>query len=197
MGKEPNIMTPAPMPDPGSQHRRKQFVVNKSFQFRVVWRLVGLMLGSMILLQALIIVYMKIRESLNPSSQSLLYFANQLTETLTFGRVVEALWLPMTLSTLAGGAVILIAGILISHRVAGPLYNLKRMMKQIEDGNFDQPMKIRTKDEFHDVEEAFNHMLAALKANQDSLAQLVAGLPTQERKKFESLIKSGSTPAAK
>jgi methyl-accepting chemotaxis protein len=170
-------------------YRRKQYIINKSFQYRVVWRLVILMVSSMLLSQLLIIGYMKVREWLRPSSQSLLYFANQTTETLTFTRIAEVLWLPMVLTCLIGGLIVLFIGILISHREAGPLFNLKRVMKQVEEGNWNVTFRIRSKDEFHDVAESFNQMLVALKNRFESLDKLISALPVQERVKFDKILK--------
>lgn len=53
-------------------------------------------------------------------------------------------------------------GIAFSHRVAGVMYALKRTIRQILEGK-DVYLKLRAKDEFQDVQDAFNRMVKALK----------------------------------
>ncbi|MCK5219466.1 HAMP domain-containing protein, partial [bacterium] len=116
-------------------------------------------------------------------------FANAFSPTLVFARVLDILWLPMLFSTLLGSILIVIISLFYSHRIAGPLYNLKRMMRQIEKGNLNGIMKIRKNDEFHDVEEAFNRMLTGLKNRQEVLEKAVANLSEPGKSKIEKILK--------
>lgn len=54
---------------------------------------------------------------------------------------------------------VFVAGILFSHRIAGPLYKLKKTCKIIEDGDLEERAFFRTGDEFQDVAQSFNRML--------------------------------------
>jgi len=132
--------------------------------------------------------YLKVREMINPSSQSLVYLANTLNDNLAFTRFFDVLWMPLTFSAVLGSLLVLIFGVLYSHRIAGPIFNLKRMMSQVAEGNLDVMMRIRNKDEFHDVQDAFNRMVTGLKTHLEDLEEAVRKLPEPSRKEFEALL---------
>jgi nitrogen fixation/metabolism regulation signal transduction histidine kinase len=170
-------------------HRRKQFIVEKRFQHRVIWQFVGVVIVSIFTSHIITIAYFKIKEMIAPSSQDLMYFANTINETLAFSRVVEILWVPLLISALVGSVLIISMGIFFSHRIAGPLFNLKRMMKQIEKGNLNVTMRIRKDDEFHDVEDAFNQMVKGLQSHLRKLETAVAGLSGSHRTEMQKILR--------
>lgn len=53
-------------------------------------------------------------------------------------------------------------GILVTHRVAGPMYSLVRHCRLIQEGRIPPPMRIRDTDELKFVVRNFNEALAAL-----------------------------------
>ena len=54
-------------------------------------------------------------------------------------------------------------GVLYSHRIAGPLYSLNNRMKQIADGAEPSSLRFRRKDQFPELAENFNAMMARLR----------------------------------
>jgi methyl-accepting chemotaxis protein len=56
------------------------------------------------------------------------------------------------------GAVSMV-GVLFSHRTAGPLYHFKKIFSEIRAGNRAARVKLRPKDDFQDVAQAFNDMM--------------------------------------
>ncbi len=170
-------------------YRRRQFIVEKRFQHRVIWQFVGVVIASIFISHLITIAYFKIKEMVAPSSQDLMYFANTIHETLVFSRVVEILWIPLLISALVGSVMIVAMAIFFSHRIAGPLFNLKRMMKQIEQGNLNVSMRIRKDDEFHDVEEAFNKMVEGLNTHLGKLEKAVTKLSGPHRIEMEKILR--------
>jgi nitrogen fixation/metabolism regulation signal transduction histidine kinase len=67
------------------------------------------------------------------------------------GILVVALWL---------------AGIVITHRVAGPVYKMKRQIRDLQKGNFKVPSPLRKGDELKSFFDAFNDMVESLRARQ-------------------------------
>ena len=57
-------------------------------------------------------------------------------------------------------AVLSLAGLIMSHRVAGPMYRLHRHMSDIAEGKTVGDVKFRDKDYFQEVAAAFNLQLA-------------------------------------
>jgi hypothetical protein len=73
------------------------------------------------------------------------------------------------------GLVAFFAGVLISHRVAGPLYRIGMTSTQIADGHYCERVALRRGDYLHEVAGQFNHMLdcveARFRAQQRAIAQ--------------------------
>ncbi|HUP57138.1 MAG TPA: methyl-accepting chemotaxis protein, partial [Bdellovibrionota bacterium] len=61
-----------------------------------------------------------------------------------------------SIAFLIGVAVI---GMVMSHRTAGPLYHFKRIFEEIKNGKLDARIRLRPKDDFQDVGQAFNEMM--------------------------------------
>lgn len=61
-------------------------------------------------------------------------------------------------------ALVLFIALLFSHRIAGPLYRIEKIINNItETGNIDQKIVLRKSDELHELAEALNKMFAVLK----------------------------------
>ncbi len=180
--------TPA-LPQPTPHYRRKQFIVARGFQYRVIWQLILVVISSILVSNVVTLAFLKIREWTDPSSQNLIYLTNSLSDTLEFSRIMDFLWRPMLASTLIGVLLVCLFGIFYSHRIAGPLFNLKRMLKQLGEGNFQLNMHIRKTDEFHDVEESFNQMMDNLRERLHELENEVLQTTKTNKTKVETLFK--------
>ena len=55
-----------------------------------------------------------------------------------------------------------LSGIILSHRVAGPLYHFKKVFSAIKNGQREQRVRLRPNDKFQDVAEEFNQMMDSL-----------------------------------
>ena len=78
-----------------------------------------------------------------------------------------------------------LTGIVVTHRLVGPAYRLKRMLRQIRAGRLDAPGTLRKNDELQDVFEAFQQMRASLVANR--VRQIEA---------LDAALERASTPGA-
>lgn len=52
--------------------------------------------------------------------------------------------------------------IFLSHRIAGPLYKLRRAIEEVSRGNFDQRISFRKNDHFTELQDSFNDMVQHL-----------------------------------
>ncbi len=53
-------------------------------------------------------------------------------------------------------------GILMTHKMVGPMFVLKRKLQEVAEGTCSTPMRLRARDEFQDVKDKFNQMLLSL-----------------------------------
>jgi methyl-accepting chemotaxis protein len=70
--------------------------------------------------------------------------------------------------SLGGGLALMVAligllGIYFTHKVAGPIYKMKRLLKQVGQGNLRVDARLRKGDELQDFFDAFTQMVAGLR----------------------------------
>jgi hypothetical protein len=70
----------------------------------------------------------------------------------------------------------------ISHRFAGPIFSLRRAIREIAQGKPARKLKFRTEDFWHDLSEDFNAMLVHLGLlNEDAPSDVEAEQPADQR----------------
>ena len=73
-------------------------------------------------------------------------------DLLIFAVALAAITLLITL-------IMAVWALVISHRAAGAVYHIKRVIEEIRSGNVKERIHLREKDEFKDVAESFNKMM--------------------------------------
>lgn len=58
--------------------------------------------------------------------------------------------------TIIASLVTIALTLLISHKIAGPLYRFKKVIEALGDGDFSSDFKIRKMDQLHDIADTFN-----------------------------------------
>jgi hypothetical protein len=137
---------------PDKSYQRFHYVINKRFQlgFVVFMDLVAFLIIGIFYVSN-VLFFKELRETAVlrgvAQDESTLYFlANQ---ELTLNRIFAA-----TSFLVIGSLTIL--GILYSHRIAGPLYRLKKHMDAIAAGEEARPLFFREGDFFQEIPEAYN-----------------------------------------
>jgi nitrogen fixation/metabolism regulation signal transduction histidine kinase len=72
------------------------------------------------------------------------------------------------LASLVGGLAVMVVligllGIYFTHKVAGPVFKMKRLLKQVGEGNLRVDARLRRGDELQDFFDAFTSMVASLR----------------------------------
>lgn len=87
-----------------------------------------------------------------------------------------------------------LAGIVITHKVAGPVYKMKRQIRELQKGNFQVPSPLRKGDELKAFFDAFNDMVESLRTRQqdeiaamDAALQALSGTPEEKLKPLREL----------
>ena len=57
---------------------------------------------------------------------------------------------------------VLLLGLVVSHKVAGPIFRIKKSLEDVAGGNLNVRIHLRPGDQLTDVADAFNHMMNAL-----------------------------------
>jgi nitrogen fixation/metabolism regulation signal transduction histidine kinase len=94
--------------------------------------------------------------------------------------------LVVALSILVG--VVGVAGIVVTHRVAGPVFKMKGLLRHVGNGHLNLRGRLRKNDELHHFYEAFEHMVQSLRRRKESeiegldraIADLESSVPNAE-----------------
>ena len=140
-------------------NRRKIYLINPRFQ----WRFIGFMAAVSLL--AILILY----------GSNVLFFRNMRQDALAAGLTPDNPFfdfldeqksaLSMVYFGISAVAFVLMVGlgVLYSHRIAGPLHRLNSHMKAIALGGEPAPVNFRRRDQFQELAETFNAMIAGLR----------------------------------
>ncbi len=80
-----------------------------------------------------------------------------------------------------------LAGIVVTHRVAGPIYKMKQQLRALRKGNYDVPAPLRKGDELVDFFEEFRRMVGELRRRQEEeIAMLDRAILNLREKTAES-----------
>ena len=134
--------------------RRKQYIVKPMFQ---LWY-TGIIFLTAFIIAAICILTMYY------SSVSIL--GEKLAKVYPQGRLIMTLReinLIIIYRILCLVPFILLAGILLSHRLAGPAYRIEKTLREIGKGNLDIHIRLRKHDELKGIANAINDMVADLK----------------------------------
>lgn len=138
-----------------SIERRRNYFIERSFQTRFILKFCGLVVAAGVL--TILFLY--------------LFSGRSTTVNIVNSRVVVKstadYLLPLLLQTVFIVAIIVgIAAIfitlLVSHKIAGPLYRLKKAMQEVSNGDFVQ-IHLRELDQLGGLAEGFNDMSRKLK----------------------------------
>lgn len=145
--------------------RRKTFLIDKGFQLK--YTLIIALIGAII---AGLWGYGFYHQSRQNSDQLMLTIQvdpelqalSEHVEKKLLDKDLEILYLLGIFIVMIVTA-ITIWGVLITHRIAGPIFIISRYVVQVANGEYPDPRPLRKKDELHDFFVKFNDMLTAIK----------------------------------
>jgi methyl-accepting chemotaxis protein len=150
-------------------YRRKNVYIDKDFQTKFILKFCGLVaIGAGLTIIALYVL------SLQSTSVS---FVNARVKVMTTADFI----LPLLIQTvfIVTGAVSVGAAavtMIVSHKIAGPLFRFKQTFRELAAGNFTNEVRLRQGDQLTDVAGDFNQMITVLRARLTETRQALAGL---------------------
>ena len=137
-------------------YKRRNYFINKVFQSEFILKFCGLVvIGSAVFG---IILYLFSKHTLTTSFENsrlvIKSTADYLFPGLLFGGLIVAIF-----TALAASVVV----ILMTHRIAGPMYRFEKYINEIGSGRLYSDLKIRKKDQFQNMAGSLNKMTQDLK----------------------------------
>ena len=176
------------VPNPaGSRPRlpfyRRTYLIDRSFQLKytVILRLVG---------AAISLLFGALMYQAHVDATALMDLPNPFREAVSSGDRM-LLWLVLGIAVIMAAAMGLF-GVLVTHKVAGPIYVLTHYMTTLSQGKYPQMRPLRKNDE---LKEFFERFRAAVDQMRERDGEEGAALREAARK-FESLATSGDLKTA-
>ncbi len=175
--------TLAMAPDKGRERRSiRNFVIKKRFQSRWVGRMVGVALAIFASLGGYIYWYdQHMNERLLDGLARMGYGAEEvaLMGTLYAEGDARVLWVLLILGVAMVTALASL-GIVLTHRVAGPIYALGRFMDQVRDGRYARIRGFRKGDEFPELANTFQDLVTSLRTRETAELAVLQTLTARE-----------------
>jgi methyl-accepting chemotaxis protein len=131
------------------QRKKINYFLIKNFQGKVILRLFLAVMGGILLFTLLLAFFSADTMTISYSDSDVQVGA---TPLMLFKSAVMANWIFIVL----GGGVLVVLGIIISHRVAGPIYHFEKVLRGMAAGNLAETIHLRKKDEGKGLAKCFN-----------------------------------------
>lgn len=138
--------------------RRTQYVIARNFQLRFSILLVGVGLATTFAVGFILYAVLA-------KTEAVLVGTGVVTSPQVIDFVTEqrSLFIYAVVGIFIGvTSILMVLGIFISHRLAGPIFAISRKMTQLAHGDFNAKVFLRKGDEFHDLKDRFNTLVQAL-----------------------------------
>lgn len=138
------------------KYKRKQYLVARRFQLKYV-SLILLLMFATAALCAYVVYY-----------TSMLHMGEKLANVYPQGRLVHIVKIVnfrILLSLILVTPLVTLIGILLSHRIAGPIYRMEKFLNNIALGDLTSRIILRSKDELITLANGINFVVDALKSN--------------------------------
>ncbi len=139
---------------------RTHYLIDKDFQLKYAFLLASVAVVVALLIGGLL--FYSLRESYHVLLTSGLTDRPEVLALISYWKK----FLNYHLLAILGFLIIFLTllGILLTHKMVGPLFVLKRKLQEITEGTCHTPMNLRARDEFQDVKDKFNQMLLSLQS---------------------------------
>jgi methyl-accepting chemotaxis protein len=135
--------------------KRRQYFINRQFQTRFILKFIAVLLFGAIL--STIITMVSTQETLTST-----FDGSRLVIEKTSLAILPSVILTNIITTVVIGIIALVLTLVVSHRIAGPMYRFEKDLGEIARGNLNKQIHIRNGDQFASVAENLNEMVSSL-----------------------------------
>jgi methyl-accepting chemotaxis protein len=137
--------------------KRRQYLINRKFQLIFIMKfLLVLVVGGVL---SVATTMLTTQASLTSSFEG-----SRLVIEKTSMAILPSVILTNIITTLVVGVFVIIGTLLLSHKIAGPMFRFEQALGEIAQGDLQQNIKIRSGDQFTGVADNLNGMVTHLNA---------------------------------
>ena len=138
--------------------KRRQYFVQKNFQFKFILKFCIVVLIGIIISTGLLFLF-----SMNTLTSS--FEQSRLVIKNTAFAIIPSVFLSNLIALALITLVTIIVTLIISNKLAGPLFRFQKELKEIGEGNLTQEIKLRKNDQITAIADSLNQMRTGLKNN--------------------------------
>jgi methyl-accepting chemotaxis protein len=144
------------MDEPKTTYKRKNYFIEKGFQTKFILKFCILVLiGGLLTIGILYFMAAK--------STTVAIINSRVVVRTTADFILPILIQTVLVVTIMVSLATIIVTLLVSHKIAGPLYRFKKALKDLENGNFSSDFHIRHFDQLQDLAVAFDSMVKKMR----------------------------------
>lgn len=144
------------IPEIKNRRRRRILFIDKKFQTKFIVNFCALVVAAGLIMTVLLYLFTMRSQTVSFVNSRVVV---QTTADFLLPLLIQTVCAMMIIIGLATIAVTL----LVSHKIAGPLYRLKKVVRLLGEGDFSNDFRIRRKDQLQDLASAFNDMIVKLR----------------------------------
>ncbi len=142
--------------------KRRNYFIDKSFQLRFILKFCIIVAASSVLIGFLIFF-------LANASTTVAIENTKVTVKSTSDFILPVIVYTLLIVSVFSAVAVSIVTLLVSHKIAGPLYRLKNQIEALKDGNLGINFNIREKDQLQLLAKTLNGMCVSLKQKYSEL----------------------------
>jgi methyl-accepting chemotaxis protein len=172
--------------------RRGHLLINKNFQIGFIFRFCAIVLSTSFGIGILVFY-------LTQNSTTVAIENTKVIVKSTAAFILPVLILTVAVVTFFSSMVLSFMALIISHRIVGPLYRLRKEIDMLKEGDFTAQFRVRNKDNLKDLASSLSDMSGTLrkrhielKRRSDQLQQFLKernyNIPFEDKEKFSLML---------
>ena len=135
--------------------KRRQFFINRKFQTGFILKFIGVLIFGAVL--SVGVTMLTTRPTLTSSFEG-----SKLVIEKTSLAILPSVIFTSIITTLVVGIIVIVVTLLVSHKIAGPMFRFEKDLEDIAQGNLQKHIQTRKGDQFGNVALNLNSMVLGL-----------------------------------
>lgn len=151
------------------EYKRKKYFIDKPFQTKFIFKFCIIVIVSSLMIGGLILF-------LSQRSTTVAIENTKVVVKNTADFILPVVLVTIVVVSFFSSLVVLVVALLISHKISGPLFRIKREIGHVEDGDLTPDFQIRAKDQLKEIAKSLGDMCSALRQKHTGLKEKISEL---------------------
>jgi len=174
------------------EYKKRRYMIDPDFQYGIIRKIAFLSsMGIIISLSFLTLIHYLYGDVQLALLQPDPFTSSETLDTLAMQRnLIDLLWPVLSVCVLVALVITFVLGIIISHRMAGPIFRIRKILLAISEGELRGRIRLRKKDDFKSLAEAVNTLNNSLTSTIDELHEVYGKLEVGDDSRKKDALKA-------